>query len=154
MRGAIRDFRRGPERFLWNDGWDGYPAARKRLTDSLRRHTVSNPVLFGGDVHENWVGHVKTDFRNPRSAAIGVEFCGTSISSRSDGGSKTPGRLAENPHFIFADTQRKGYGVAEFTPTRLTTSLRVLDDVTRSNTTIEALASFTVQAGQPVVERV
>ncbi len=63
-----RDFRSGPGRSLWNDGWDGYGAARGRLTQSLQRHQVANPVLLGGDVHENWVGHVKADYERPDSA--------------------------------------------------------------------------------------
>ena len=149
-----RDYRPGPQRFFWNDGWDGYGAARTRLTDSLRRHTVSNPVFLGGDIHENWVGHVKADYTDPRSAALGVEFCGTSISSRSNAGDKTAERLAENPHFVFADSVRKGYGVCDFTRGQLRTTLRVVDDVTRKDTKIETLASFVVQAGRPVVERV
>ena len=62
---------------------------------------------------------------------MGVEFCGTSITSRGGGNHKLPERLAENPHFVFADAQSHGYGVAEFTPTRLTTTLRVVDDATR-----------------------
>ena len=148
-----RDFRPGPQRFLWNDGWDGYGAARTRLTDSLRKNAVANAVVLGGDVHENWVGHVKADYSDPRSPSLGVEFCGTSITSRSDGNAKTAERLAENPHFVFADTQRKGYGVAEFTPRQLTTSLRVVDDVTLRETKIETLARFAVQAGKPVVEK-
>jgi alkaline phosphatase D len=148
-----RDLKVGPGQTLWNDGWDGYPAARTRLTDALRQHAVANPVMLGGDLHENWVGHVKADYADPSSASVGVEFCGTSISSRSGGNAKTAQRLAENPHFVFADALRKGYGVAEFTPTQLTTTLRVVDDVTRQDTKIETLARFTVQAGRPVVER-
>ena len=148
-----RDFKNGPGQSLWNDGWDGYTAARSRVTDALRQHAVSNPVLLGGDVHENWVGHVKADYADPNSASVGVEFCGTSITSRSSGSAKLAERLAENPHFVFADAQRKGYGVVEFTPRQLTTTLRVVDDVTRQDTQIETLARFTVQAGQPVVER-
>lgn len=148
-----RDFKPGPGQTLWNDGWDGYPAARTRLTDSLRRHAVANAVLLGGDVHENWVGHVKADYADASSPAVGVEFCGTSITSRSSGNARTAERLAENPHFVFADAQRKGYGVVEFTPRQLTTTLRVLDDVTRRDTRIETLASFTVLAGRPVVEK-
>ena len=139
---------------MWNDGWDGYTAARTRLTDSLRKNAVTNAVLLGGDIHENWVGHVKADYTKPRSAALGVEFCGTSISSRSNGNGKVAERLAENPHFVFAEPQRKGYGVAEFTPAQLTTTLRVVDDVTRQDTKIETLARFAVQAGRAVVERV
>jgi len=148
-----RDFRVGAGETLWNDGWDGYPAARQRVIESLQRHRVRNPVLLGGDVHENWVGHVKTDYRRPRSESIGVEFCGTSITSRSGEPDKLPQVLAENPHFIFADGYRKGYGVCEFTPGRLVTTLRVVDDVRRPDPAIETLAAFQVTAGRALVER-
>jgi alkaline phosphatase D len=148
-----RDARFGPGELLWNDGWDGYPAARGRFTRALQRHKVANAVMLGGDVHENWVGHLKADYQRPESESLGVEFCGTSITSRSGGNQKMAERLAENPHFIFADSQRKGYGIAEFTPGQLTTTLRVVDDVTRRDTQIETLARFTVQAGRPQVEK-
>jgi alkaline phosphatase D len=147
-----RDFRPGPGVTLWNDGWDGYEAARTRLTDSLQRHRLANPVLLGGDVHENWVGHVKADYARPDSAALGVEFCGTSITSRAAAADNFAALLAENPHFVFADNTRKGYGLVDFTPKHLTTTLRVVDDVTRRDTRIETLARFTVQAGRPVIE--
>ncbi len=148
-----RDFRPGPDEYFWNDGWDGYPAARGRMLESLQRNRVANPVFFGGDVHQNWVGHVKADYARPSSKAIGVEFCGTSITSRSTTNDKLADRLAENPHFVFADAEKRGYGVAEFTPGRLTTTLRVVDDVTRSDAGISTLARFAVDAGRPVIER-
>lgn len=148
-----RDFRRGPAQVLWNDGWDGYSAARSRLTDTLQRRSVANPVLLGGDVHENWVGHVKADYADAASPAVAVEFCGTSISSRSAGNARVPELLAENPHFVFADSERRGYGMAEFTPRRLTTTLRVVSDVTRQDSGVETLAQFSVQAGRAVIER-
>ena len=147
-----RDARPGPGQLLWNDGWDGYSAARGRFTQSLQRHQVANPVLFGGDVHENWVGHVKADYARPDSASVGVEFCGTSITSRPGGNGRTAERLSENPHFVFADAQRRGYGVAEFTPGQLTTTLRVIDDPARRDTGVQTLARFAVQAGRPLVE--
>ena len=99
--------------------------------------TVANAVFFGGDVHENGVGHVKADYADARSAVIGTEFCGTSISSRSAANPRTQERLAENPHFVFADSERKGYGVVDITPEKLETTLRVVDDVTRRETRIE-----------------
>ena len=148
-----RDFKVGSGQTFWNDGWDGYAAARTRLTDALQKHAVSNPVFLGGDVHENWVGHIKANYDDPGSAPVGLEFCGTSITSRSGGNSKLPKRLAENPHFVFADAQRKGYGVVEFTPRQLTTTLRVVDDVTLKDTRIETLASFHVQNGRALIER-
>ena len=51
-----RDFKSGPGETLWNDGWDGYPAARGRVIASIRKNALANPVLLGGDVHQNWVG--------------------------------------------------------------------------------------------------
>lgn len=44
-----RNWKTGPEQSLWNDGWDGYSAARTRLTDSARKHSVANLVVLGGD---------------------------------------------------------------------------------------------------------
>jgi alkaline phosphatase D len=111
-------------------------------------------VFLGGDLHENWVGHVPADPLQPAADAAAVEFCGTSITSRSG---STPDQvaawLAGNPHFVFADSQRRGYGVCEFTPKRLATTLRVVDDVTRPDAAIETLASFEVRRGRPRVER-
>jgi alkaline phosphatase D len=147
-----RDGRPGTGELLWNDSWDGYGAARGRLTNSLQRHQVANPVILGGDVHENWVGHVKADYNRPDSEVIGVEFCGTSITSRAGSQKKVAERLAENPHFVFAEGRRRGYGVAEFTPKQLTTRLRVVDDVASRNNKIETLATFVVQPGRAQVE--
>ncbi len=150
-----RDNLPGPGERFWNDGWDGYAPARQRLTDSLRRHRVANPVVLGGDVHENWVGHVKADYTRPESDTLGVEFCGTSISSRANASARTTAqRLTENPHFVFADASRRGYGLCDFSAAGLVTSLRTLDDATRSDARIETLARFAVQAGRPVIERI
>jgi alkaline phosphatase D len=146
-----RDFKRGPEVSVSNDGWDGYSAARSRVTDALQRHSVSNPVFLGGDVHSNWVGQVKADYARLDSAAVGVEFCGTSITSRGGSNDRLTETLAENPHFVFADRERRGYGVAEFTPKQLRVALRVVDDVARADSGIETLAQFVVEAGQPKV---
>lgn len=148
-----RDFDPGPTRTLWNDGWDGYPAARQRVLDSLQKHKPSNPVLLGGDVHENWVGHVKADYQRPESAALGVEFCGTSITSRTQHPEQVADRLAPNPHFIHADAMQRGYGIAEFTPGALKVQLRLLDDVANPASGISTGSSFVVEAGRPRVER-
>ena len=148
-----RNWKAGPEQSLWNDGWDGYSAARTRLTDSARKHSVANLVVLGGDVHENWVGQIKADYSHPSSAAVGVEFCGTSVTSRSGGNNKLAETLAENPHFLFADAERKGYGVVEISSNQIKTTLRVVSDVTRQDASIETLAQFSVASGRSVVER-
>ncbi len=156
---GLRDNTPGDGQSFFNDGWDGYAPARKRLTDALQKNTVQNAVMLGGDVHENWVGYLKADYSQTAAAqaapAIGVEFCGTSITSSASSSAveKTPERLAENPHFIFADAKRRGYGVVEFTPKQLTTSLRVVDNVRAQNTTVSTLAQFAVSAGHTTIAK-
>ena len=147
-----RDFRPGTGQVLSNDGWDGYAPARQRLTDALQRLHVANPVLLGGDVHSNWVGDVKADYARPESASVAVEFCGTSMTSHGGSNDRLNEVLAENPHFIFADRERRGYGVAEFTPKQLDVRLRVVSDVTQADSGIETLAKFSVSAGHSRIQ--
>ena len=82
-----------------------------------------------------------------------MEFCGTSITSRPGAIDRLPERLAENPHFVFADAVHRGYGVAEFTPARMAATLRVLDDVSRIDAPVSTLAQFAVDAGRRRLER-
>jgi alkaline phosphatase D len=157
---GLRDNNPGEGQSFFNDGWDGYAPARKRLTDDLQKHAVQNAVMLGGDVHENWVGYLKADYSQTAAAqaapAIGVEFCGTSITSTAGSSAveKTPERLAENPHFVFADAKFRGYGVVEFTGKQLKTSLRVVDNVRAQHTAVSTLAQFVVTAGRSVIARV
>lgn len=140
-------------RRLWNDGWDGYPAARQRLAAAVQEHAVSNLVLFGGDVHQNWVGHVKADYERPESATLGVEFCGTSITSRTGATDRTAEILAGNPHFVHGDASQRGYGLADFTPEGLEVALRVIDDPARRDAAIATQARFAVAAGRAELVR-
>ncbi len=153
-----RDFRAsGASQSMWNDGWDGYSAARTRLTDALQKAQTKSAVFFGGDVHENWVGHVKADFSKPNSESIATEFCGTSITSRHSAASsneKVSERIARNPHFVFADVEKRGYGLADFTAQKLQVSLRTVSDVTSKDASIQTLAQFAVASGRAVIERV
>jgi alkaline phosphatase D len=149
-----RNFRTTPEQLFSNDGWDGYPPARQRLLNSLQRHQVNNPVVLGGDVHQNWVGHIKQDYTDPRSAHLGVELCGTSISSRSGSNAALAQRLADNPHFVFADAERRGYGLLDVQTHQIQASLRAVVDVTRHDSDVETLARFAVESGQAHILRV
>jgi alkaline phosphatase D len=56
------DQKPGPGRRAWTDGWDGYPAARERLLNTIHSKKISNPVVIGGDVHCFNVSQLKLDF--------------------------------------------------------------------------------------------
>jgi alkaline phosphatase D len=157
-RFGMRDSRpSGTVQSFGNDNWDGYAAARMRLTDALQKSGSKNNIMLGGDVHENWVGNIKADYKLESSASLGAEFCGTSITSRQSAGSsndRVPERLARNPHFVFADVEKRGYGLADFSAQKLQVSLQTVSDVTSKDASIQTLAQFAVASGKPVVQRV
>ena len=97
---------------LWHDAWDGFPAARKRLTDTWVRHDVRNPVALTGDWHSTFVNDIHSDFDDPSSPVVGSELVGTSISSNGDDEVYGPyyrPMIKFNPHIKFFDGDRRGY---------------------------------------------
>jgi alkaline phosphatase D len=148
---ARRDSTPGPGRDAQPDAWDGYPAARRRLTRALERHRTSNPVVLSGDVHSNWANHVMADYDDPRSRVVATEFVGTSISSGGDGQDRRPDLgqlLAENPHVKFNNGQR-GYVRCRVDEREWRTDYRVVPYVSRPGAGMTTRASFTVQNGRP-----
>src|SRR5262249_24388181 len=73
---AQLDRKPGDGREFWTDGWDGYPAARKRLLEGIHSRKIQNPIVIGGDVHMHWVADLKPDSDDPKSPVVASEFCG------------------------------------------------------------------------------
>lgn len=103
------------------DRWAGYPAARARLFDSVRR-AGADLIVLSGDSHNAWAFDLAHEGR-----PVGVEFAGHSVSSlgvekRFGGDPATIARdfLATNPDLKWCDTSRRGYMVLELTPTAAT----------------------------------
>jgi alkaline phosphatase D len=133
------------------DKWDGVAAARDRLFDAVQKTNLSNLVVLTGDIHQNWAGELKRDFSNAKSATLGVEFVGTSISSDGDGFDITKrmrALLAQNPYARFFNGQR-GYVRHTVTPKRWQADYRVLDKISEPGGSISTRRSFVVEDGKP-----
>jgi alkaline phosphatase D len=136
---------------FWTDGWDGYPAARRRLLDDLARHRASNPVVISGDVHTFYAADLKRDFLRPTSSdnpVLATEFCGTSVTSSSRPQSRTDRYLAHNPHIQYGRSDRRGFVMMEVTPARTTANYQGLDDVSDADSAVTSLARFVVEDGK------
>ena len=132
------------------DTWDGYPAARQRLLQSIAGHAPRNTVVLGGDIHQNYVCRVPADADRPDAHALASEFCGTSISSRSGTTQNKVDAIARhNPHVLLARCEERGYGLADITPTRCATTLRAIQDPLRADSSAYTLARFVVQDAHP-----
>jgi alkaline phosphatase D len=138
------------------DAWDGYPANRDRLLETIAQRRIRNPVVLTGDVHSNWAAELKADFDDPDSATLGTELVGTSISSGGDGSDRrtnTDDILANNPHLKFFDNHR-GYVRCTVTPDQLQADYRVVPYVSRPGAPVHTRAAFQIDAGKPGLRQV
>ncbi|MGJ7916552.1 alkaline phosphatase D family protein [Massilia sp. LXY-6] len=140
---------------FWTDGWDGYPAARRRLLDTLLKTRASNPLVLGGDVHTFYAGELRRDFNQPVSKdnpVIATEFVGTSVTSSSRPQQRTSQYVAMNPHIKFGRSDKRGYMLMEVTPQETRTRFMGLDEVRDPKTVQRELAAFRVEDGTAGVE--
>ena len=151
---AERKSRAGERQTVWTDSWDGYPAARKRLLESVAARKLFNPVVIGGDVHMHFVADLKLDFDDERSPVVASEFVGTSITSPAGGWARnTPAILAENPHLKYASGERRGYVRASIAGGRFNAELIGLDTVRKPASRAQVMARFVVEDGKPGPQR-
>jgi alkaline phosphatase D len=141
--------REGEGQAWWTDGWDGYPAARRRLLDFMATQRPVNPVVIGGDVHSSVVADLRPDLDDPRSPVVAAEICGTSVTSLGPPADRMPALIARNPHLRHLDTRRRGYVRVDVTSTTLLAALRVVDNARVRETGVTTSASFVVEAGRP-----
>jgi alkaline phosphatase D len=133
------------------DKWDGAVAARDRLFDAVENSGLSNLVVVDGDVHQNWAGELKRNFADEKSATLGVEFVGTSITSLGDGfdiNARFKALLQQDTHMKFFNGQR-GYVRHVVTPQRWQADFQVLDRVSVPGGRLSTRRSFVVESGRP-----
>ena len=115
------------------DQWDGYPAERQKLLDSIMINDIENVVVLTGDIHTAWANDLPWNSSyNPSTGAnsAAVEFVVTSITS--------PGlafpigasliQLA-NPHMKYIDLSNHGYVVLDINKTRTQADYYFVGDI-------------------------
>jgi alkaline phosphatase D len=133
------------------DKWDGYVQSRKRLFGHLRDAKTPNPIVLSGDVHNHWCADLKTDFADPGSPTVGVEFTNSSVTSGGDGADVTPTWeliRKDNPHVTYHNNKR-GYLACTATAAAMRADFRVVDRVTIADQPARTARSMVVEAGRP-----
>ncbi len=135
---------------FWTDGWDGYPAARRRLLDTIVKHGAHNPLVLGGDVHTFYATSLRPDFSRPvskQNPVVATEFVGTSVTSGSRPQERTVAQMDNNPHMLYGRSDKRGYLLLEITPKQAVARCMGLDDVHDAKSAIAQLAAFRVDDG-------
>jgi alkaline phosphatase D len=132
------------------DKWDGAVAARDRLCNAVESARLGNVVVVTGDAHQNWVGELKKDFADEKSATLGIEFGTTSVTSAGDGfdiTSNLKALLQQNLHIKFFNSQR-GYVRHVVTRDRWQADYQVLDKVSVPDGRMSTRKSFVIEHGK------
>jgi alkaline phosphatase D len=138
--------------WFWNDAWDGYPLARRRLLTDVRNADLRNPVFLTGDWHSTFVNDLKIDFKNPAAPTVATEFVTPAITTGGDGTPYGPyyaPMIPFNPHIRYYEGDRRGYFKATVTPKQMRCDLRFVNTVESPTSAAYTEASWVVLDGVP-----
>ena len=132
----------------WTDGWDGYPASRRRVLEGVRDSRAQNPVFLGGDSHSYWATDLKVDFENAASPVVATEFVGGSVTSNAPPYQRFASALPANPHVRYFESRAHGYVSVDVTPGRMETRFQAISDRRDPAATVRTLQRFVVEDGK------
>jgi alkaline phosphatase D len=135
-------------RSYWNDAWDGYPEARKRLLQTVVDAKLSNVVTLGGDVHCNVAAPLRLEPNNPASPIVASEFVTTSITSRGLGDKPAAVIRESNADLLHYRPDERGYSLITVTPDQVRCDFRTTKFPAGSETGLKTQASYVVKNGK------
>lgn len=134
------------------DSWDGYPAARARLYDIVRR-SGARCVALSGDSHLSWVN----DLHDDDGRRIAAEFGATALTSGGWGDSLPPGTplgsafVERNAEVVFVEAFHKGFMLSTVTRDAVTCAVIGVSTVASRDFETRVLKTFRVtHEGQTV----
>lgn len=143
---AAIDLGPGEEQAFNTDKWDGYPAARARLTGFLADARPRNPVFLAGDSHAAMVNDI-TLGSDPAGPVVATELLGSSVSSAKGNTAIFEAALPKNPQVRYYNGRQRGYLSCTVTPEQWRGDLWFVDDVLDAGSPVRLGASWTVQDG-------
>lgn len=151
----------GTNRMPFNyDQWDGYPAARQRLFNSVREAGVENLVVLTGDIHSSWALELYDDpFAADKGQPIGVELVTPAVTSpgiEQFAQAQLAARSLKGllPHLNFVDFYHRGYVLLDITRERLQAQWWVVDNILSPRYVSECLRTLSIPAGLPALQAV
>jgi alkaline phosphatase D len=138
----------GPGAGYRRDVWDGYPASRQRVFDTLSGLNVENPIFVNGDIHAFQVAKINQRANDLESKLLGSEFTTTSITS-GGGGRGLTDRIRNNPNLLLTDGTRRGYLLLDFKKDAARADLITVDNIRTKDCIRATLGRYVVENGKP-----
>ncbi len=134
------------------DGWDGYPAVRARVYESIRAGGAPTLVLTG-DTHSAWLN----DLSDARGR-VATELGATSVTSPSDAdffaaaGVDFVGSLrARNPQVRYAEPLKRGFLVVTLTKQQALAEFFAVSNILSKEYEVERAAAFDISTSGEVI---
>ena len=134
-------------KLTYTDAWDGYPQARRRFLEDLRRTNANNVVALGGDVHMNVAANLRLVPNDPASPIVASEFVTTSITSPGLGQSSTGLIKASNSDILHMQANERGYALINADALRVTCEFRTTPHPAQIGAPFKEQAAYTVETG-------
>ncbi|MBX9654158.1 alkaline phosphatase D family protein [bacterium] len=159
--------------YFKTDQWDGFPSERNQILRELSE--VSNLVVLSGDLHGFYAAEIRSEWGDLNSSVIGAEFTVAGISSISlqeqvdaitasqpllakSGFAELSAQLDDNlressPHFVHANSQGYGLGIASFGADQLEIEFLVIGGVREPewDGKLESIR-FGMTSGRPTIQ--
>jgi alkaline phosphatase D len=135
-------------RSYWNEAWDGYPEARKRLLQTVVDAKLNNVVTLGGDVHCNVAANLRLEPNNPQSPIVASEFVTTSITSRGLGDKPAALIRDSNVDLLHYRSDERGYSLITVTPKDVRCDFRTTKFPAGTEAGLKTQASYVVKNGR------
>ena len=136
-------------RTTFNDAWDGYPEARRRLLQTFADLPERNVVTLGGDVHMNVAAKLRVSPHDESSPVVASEFVTTSITSRGLSENVLSMVRGSNPDLVHARSDERGYTLIDVRPEVLHTEFRTTAHPAGTQDRLSVQAAFQVLMGRP-----
>ena len=135
------------------DQWDGYPAARSHLLDSIYQAGLRNVVVLTGDIHAGGAADLRMPDATTEGEIVAHELVGPGISSPGLG---ALGSAVDLSAFglAYANFEDNGYVRCTITPETWTSEFVVVDSVESPTSGAKVDGTVEIQAGTPGIVRV
>jgi alkaline phosphatase D len=140
-------------RTTYTDAWDGYPAARARLLQTVADARLADVVTLGGDVHMNVAAQLRLWPNDERSPVLASEIVTTSISSRGMSDAVLQRIRAGNPDIAYARADERGYTRVEVTPQGVSAEFRTTPYPAAADARLGTQARFAIARGRAGIEQ-
>ncbi|MDH4472209.1 MAG: alkaline phosphatase D family protein [Fluviicola sp.] len=146
---------------VYMDGWDGYPAERKRLIDWFALQALENVVWVTGDYHASFAMENDLTGTKDTSDNVSVEFIVTSITSansdewtdnQAELDAEQAAYMANNPQLRYLNGVDHGFMVLHVTSEKAEAQFYYASDIRTKTGKLRLEKLFTVLSGSSVLK--